>query len=172
MQIKMLHQREHAGERVASADWEALQREAVLLTGSGLDSRKSAELEQLAASLIDGGMARDVLPLVIEYATHDYRRYPDWSEAEAARVEAMREEDYEHVRKALGDRPKEAGSARDDWLAQLSERLQIRDRERRNEQPALWSRSDAWCDFEQETTTSICAHVAAVLLSLLRTAAK
>ncbi|MGY2488424.1 thioredoxin family protein [Cupriavidus sp. CP313] len=172
MQIKMLHQREHVGERVASADWEALQREAVLLTGSGLDASKSAVLERLAVSLIDGGMPRDVLPLVIEYAASDYRRYPDWSEAEAAHVKAMLDEDFEQVRESLGDRPQEAGSARDEWLAQLSERLRIRDGERRNKQPSLWARYDARREFEQETVTSICKHVAVVLLSLLRVAAK
>lgn len=172
MQIKMLHQREHAGERVALADWEALQREAVLLIGSGLDSRKSVELERLAVSLIDAGMARDVLPLVIEYATRDYRQYPDWGEAEATSVAAMLQEDYESVQETLGDPPKEEGPARDEWLAQLSERLQTRERERRAEQPDLWARYDAWCDFEQATMTSICAHVAAVLLSLLCGGAK
>ena len=171
-QIKMLHRREHLGERVASADWDALQREAVLLTGSGLDSRKSAELERLAVSLIDGGMAINVLPLAIEYAANDYRQYPDWSEAEAARVEAMSEEDYEHVRKALGDKPKDEGSARDEWYAQLSELLSLRERERRAAQPELWARYDGWCEFQQKNMASLCAHVAAVLLSLLRVAAK
>ncbi|MNT38320.1 hypothetical protein D3C72_1745060 [compost metagenome] len=142
-QIKMLHQREHVGERVASVDGDALQRDAVLLTGSGVDSCKSTELERLAVSLLDGGMAGYVLPLVIEYAANDYRRYPDWSEAEAARVAAMLGEDFEQSREALGDRPKEAGSARDEWFAQLSARLQTREDEHRAEQPTLWARYDA-----------------------------
>ncbi|MGO4155565.1 thioredoxin family protein [Cupriavidus sp. YAF13] len=172
MQIKMRHQREHVGERVALADWEALQRETVLLTGSGLDSRMSVELERLAVSLIDEGMARDVLPLVIEYAVRDYRQYPEWSEAEATRITGMLDEDFEQVREALGDRPKDEGSARDEWYAQLSDRLGLKERERRVAQPELWARYDAWCKFKQATITAICAHVAAVLLSLLRVAAK
>lgn len=172
MEIKMLHQREHVGECVASADWEVLQSKAVLLTGTGLDTGKSQELEALAVSLIDAGKASDMLPLVVEHAANNYRKYLDWSKAEAAHVTAMLDEDFGHVQEALGDRPKEEGFARDEWFTQLSERLETRERERRAAQPDLWARYDAWCKFEQATGAAICAHVAAVLLSLLRVAAK
>lgn len=170
--IEMLHQRQHAGASVMESDWEALQREAVLATGSGLGSSESEELEHLAVPLLDADMVRHVLPLVTEYAVHDYRQYPDWSEAEAAQVAAMSDEDYEQTREALGGPPKNGEAARDEWISQLSEGLHAREVERRKAHPVLWERYDAWCIFKQETMASIGARTGAVLLSLLRTAGK
>lgn len=170
--IELLHQREHVGARVGASDWDDLQREAVLLSGSGLDSSESEELEYLAASLFNEGMVRHVLPLVTEHAINDYRLYPNWSKAEAVQVAAMSDEDYEQVREALGALPKEGEAARDEWLAHLSEGLEARELERRAEHPALWARYDAWRAFKQETMALIGAHVSAVLLSLLHRAAR
>ncbi|RWA55967.1 hypothetical protein AU476_05140 [Cupriavidus sp. UYMSc13B] len=72
-QIKVLHQREHVGECVASTEWEALQRKAVLLSGYGLDPRQSVPIEELAVSLSDAN-AVHCLPRIVEYAGRNYRR--------------------------------------------------------------------------------------------------
>ncbi|WP_321912671.1 thioredoxin family protein [Burkholderia cepacia] len=167
--IRTLHQREQTGESIAPSEWETLQREAVLLSALEVDTDASSNLETLASSLVDGAAANSALPMVMGFVRTDYRRYPDWSETEANQTDAIRAQDSDSIREALGNCPKEKG-ARETWTAQLFERHKLRDTERRTEQPELWVRHDAWQKCVQDTWMDICSHVNADLVSRLREA--
>ncbi|MGH8782824.1 thioredoxin family protein [Paraburkholderia sp.] len=166
--IKVLHERERVGALITPPDWQALQREAVMLDGNSNEREASKTVEALAAPLVDWPVS-ETLSAVVRLAINDYRRYPDWSQDEAEHISAMQQEDYDRVRDELGEPPKDRGAASDVWFQCLIERRQVRKRQRCKEQPALWARYDAWAHHAQRTQHRIVADVIESLLTHLRT---
>jgi thioredoxin len=160
-QIAALHRSERAGEAVATAEWEAVQRRAVLLVGQGVDETVSRTIESLAAPL--AGWTARILAVTIDYATRNYSRYPDWSDVEEKQIRAMMEADSPRVRSELGAVPEAAGEAREAWFRKAQELRATLDRQHRTEQPELYARYDGWRVFAEYTRRQVCADVARLL---------
>lgn len=167
--IKMLHQREHKGERITATEWENVQREAILFSESDKKSSGSMDFEELASSLIDESCAAN--GVVFRCAISDRRRRSDWSKAEETQIETIRREIEDRIGEELGDMRMEE-STREVLARKYFERSQTYESERRAEQPDLWMRYDAWMKIEQSIRSAISVHTAAILRGRLLLAAR
>ncbi|WP_081070858.1 thioredoxin family protein [Burkholderia territorii] len=172
--IQALHVREISGESIPSADWQALQRAAVILGGHEDSDDMSRTLETLATPLAEWNAGRTVWR-VIKQATTDYRRYPDWSRDEAKRIDAMERENLELagnlVEKETGAIPEEPGAARDAWIEVVDKRYETLIQQCRVAHPTLWARYDAWRAHKQQIEKQVPAYLAENLLARLRASA-
>ncbi|TDV02940.1 thioredoxin family protein [Paraburkholderia caballeronis] len=164
-QIAAAHRLAHSGEAVEVSEWAALQRRAVLLVDHGCDADVSQAVESFAAPIAE--WTARMLPAIIDRATHDELRYPEWTAPERSRIDAIQEADRDRIRAELGDFHGDGDEARSAWMAKAAELHAQFDRQRRAEQPELYARYEGWLGFEKHTLMQICADVAASLRARL-----
>ncbi|MCA8095238.1 thioredoxin family protein [Burkholderia anthina] len=160
--IELLHARENARGTVSASEWEGLQREAVLLigTGSKKEERISEHLESLAYSLNHESAYREVFG-ILELIVGEFQRSGNWTDAEESQIRQIKEEDGSRAVSELGKPPSlEDESAFYAWHDRYLGRVKALNRRSRAEFPALWLRHDAVAAYRKTSGQQIAAYLA------------
>ena len=163
-QVRALHDRERADQAVPEAEWERLQREAILLDQADDGGRASQALEELAHPLCQ--QPAMLISKVVDMAIRDFDVYPDWSREDGALIVTANRDDFDAVREKLGDRPKNPAET-ERWSNLVDEQMRQARQNRRLAEPELWRRYDAWLVFRMKVRLNIVRHIADDLISRL-----
>jgi hypothetical protein len=143
--VKGLHERERAHEVVSNAEWAPLKREAILCPELPI-AGGSELLEELAGPL--SSHPAEILGRLLMLARSDLRRFPGWSERDAARLDEIRMGYSAHIKSRLGPRPSEQGPELDRWFRNAEDIQKELTEQREREEPEFCARWTRWSNMQ------------------------
>ncbi|RKP57614.1 thioredoxin family protein [Pararobbsia silviterrae] len=140
--IHAAHRRELDGETIATAEWDAIRKRAVLLAGiDGTRAAESRRLETLAHPLAQQN-SEGWIRVLIGLRHDDVHREPHWSLKDIERMKTLEAEFGMRTRDTQGPRPTQPGTELAEWQRAIDSLRKTWHETERAANPAFWARFD------------------------------